>query len=275
MVLFLAYLLSATNSGVIVVDNVWFYGEDHKMRILSTGDVVQLLGMEGDMVRAKHGDIIAKIHEDVMIDFAEKIAEDKLFIFAKGYYDESEFKQAARLFTVFIEYFPKSQYLENALYYCGLAHEEYAKDYDNTMVTPDIVLNKRSGEWFYSGSSYETIINKFPKSTYAPKAGLRLIKILRQKNVPWEDSISLITAELKAWYDFIKKYKTPEEYATALLEIGYLNRILFQTTKDPAYNKASISVFQTIVIYYPNTVYSATANVNLYEIGKGKEAYYY
>ena len=160
------------------------------------------------------------------------------------------------------------------MYYCGLSYEEIARKFDASDTLKGVILNERSNQWYYSGDVYKTILEKFSKSTYASKSAYHLIKIFRIKNLPWKDSVQLIQRELKMWQEFISKYKTSEEYVLALLEIGYLNRVLFQITKDLIYKKDAIKVFQKIIDKYPNTVHSAQAEVHLYEIEKGEIIFY-
>ncbi|GAI66244.1 unnamed protein product, partial [marine sediment metagenome] len=59
------------------------------------------------------------------------------------------------------------------------------------------------------------------------------------------------------WQDFAVKYKNTDEYVLALLEIGYLNRVLFEITEDSDYRTDAVKVFQEILDKYPNSVNSA------------------
>ena len=275
MILFLVLILNSANIGVIIVDNVWFYGTDAKSRVLTTGDLVEITGKEDDFVKVKYDNATGTVRKDIMVDLSEKIAEDELFVFSRGYYDEREYRKSVRLFDVFTKNFSKSDYLAEALYYEGLSYEELAKNYDKPDSIQHIIFNRNNNTWFYEGNAYQTILNQFPKSIYASKTALQLIKIFRMKNIPWNDSIPPIQEELRMWREFITKYKKCEEYAMALLEIGYLDRVLFQITKDINYKREAVEVFQAIIKKYPNSVYSAQAKVNLYEIENGIEIYSY
>lgn len=283
MVMALILLLCVSNDGVIIVDNVWFYGDDHKTRVLNTGDIVQIYDREDDMLKVKYDNAIAKIHEGVLIDLSDEIAEDKLFLFSCGYFDEKEYKKSALLFNIFIKNFNKSKYLDAALYYCGLAYEEAARQFgksDSLQLEIDqglsqhcFIYNKKNNQWNYDGSMYQMILEKYPKSIFASKATYRLLNIFRMKNQPWDDSTQKILNELKMWQEFSEKYQNSEEYVLAMLEIGYLNRVLFEITKGLIYKNNACNVFQEVVKKYPDTIHSAQARVNLYELEKGEYIY--
>ena len=85
----------------------------------------------------------------------------------------------------------------------------------------------------------------------------------------------MIQEELKMWQDFAVKYKNTGEYVLALLEIGYLNRVLFEITEDSDYRTDAVKVFQEILDKYPNSVNSAQSKVNLHEIENRKKIYKY
>ena len=136
-------------------------------------------------------------------------------------------------------------------------------------------MNENSKQWYYTGDAYKTILEKFPESIYVPKAVFRLINIFHTKQLPWNDSIQLIREELQMWQEFILKYTAGEEYVLALLEIGYLYRVLFEITKDMDFQKDAIDVFKKIINNSPNSIHSAQAEVNLYEIENGETIYYW
>ena len=108
MAMVLIFTLCVSNTGVVIVDNVWFYGDDHKMQVLNTGDIVEIIERLNDMIKVKYNQAIGKMHKDVLIDFNKPISEEKLFVFARGYFDEREYKHAAKLFDICIRYFDKS-----------------------------------------------------------------------------------------------------------------------------------------------------------------------
>ena len=275
MSLLLLLLIGFSHTGVIITDNVWFYGANGQSRVLTTGDLVEITGEEDEFVKVKYDNAIGTLNKDILIDLGEPIAEDQLFVFGRGYFDEREYEKSTKLFDIFIKIFSKSKYLVEALYYGGLSYEELAKHCNNTDSIQYITYNRKNNTWFYDGSAYQTILNQFPKNMYAPKSAFQVIKIYRMKNVPWNDSTLLIQGELKMWQEFIKKYKKCEEYVLALLEIGYLKRVLFQITKDLNYEKEALEIFQEIMKNYPNSVYSAQAKINLYEIENNIDTYSY
>jgi len=275
MILFLVFTLSSSNPGVVVVDNVWFYADDQKMMALGTGDVVEIIEYEDDLVKVSYEGRMGKIHRGVLIDFEMKIAEEKLFVFARGYFDEGEFARAASLFDVFIRFFTKSQHLSEVLYYYGLSNERVARHLTPADSLPGFVFNNNYNTWHYSGEAYEQIRDEFPESVYASKAVYRLLNVTRERYLPWRDSLQPIQEELEQWQEFILKYKNTEEYVLALLEIGYLNRVLFEITDNADYRRKAVAVFQEIAEKYPNSVYSAQSNMNLYEIEKGENIYKY
>ena len=275
MSLLLLLLIGFSHTGVIITDNVWFYGDDHKSRMLMTGNLVEIVGKEDELAKVKYDEAIGTLNKDILIDLGEPIAEDQLFVFCRGYYDEREYEKSTKLFDIFIKNFSKSKYLVEALYYGGLSYEELAKHCNNTDSIQYIIYNRKNNTWFYDGRAYQTILNQFPKNMYAPKSAFQVIKIYRMKNVPWNDSTLLIQGELKMWQEFIKKYKKCEEYVLALLEIGYLNRVLFEITKDAKYKQSATDFFQEVLKNCPNSVYSAQAKVNLYEIENNIDTYSY
>ncbi len=95
------------------------------------------------------------------------------------------------------------------------------------------------------------------------------------RNLPWNDSVQLIQEELRMWQDFDSKYKNTDEYVLVLLEIGYLNRVLFEITEDLDYRTDAVKIFQEIFDTYPNSIYSAQSRLNLHEIKNGKKIYKY
>lgn len=271
----LTFFLFTTHVGVIIVDNVWFYGDDKEMRALGTGDVVEIIAYENDLVKVAYHTTIGKVHKGVLIDFESAIAEEKLFVFAHGYFDDGEFGKAASLFDVFIRFFTKSQHLSEALYYYGLSNEQVARHLTPADSLPGFIFNKSYNTWHYSGEVYERIREEFPESIYSSKAVYRLLNVTRERNLPWRDSLQPIQEELEQWLEFIVQYKDTEEYVLALLEIGYLNRVLFELTEDTDYKRDAVQVFQKISEEYPNSVYSAQSNINLYEIETGENIYKY
>jgi len=275
MSLLLLLLIGFSHAGVIIVDNVWFYGNDGKTRILATGDLVEIIGKEDDFVKVNYDNTTGTVRKDILIDLSELIAEDQLFVFSRGYYDEREYRKSVRLFDIFTKNFSKSDYLAEALYCEGLSYEGMAKNYNKSDSIQHITFNRKNNTWFFEGNAYQTILNQFPKSIYAPKAAFQLIKIFRMKNIPWKDSISPIQEELRMWREFITKYKKCEEYVMALLEIGYLNRVLYQVTKDLKFENDAVEIFQKVLKEYPNSVYSAQAKINLYEIENNIDTYSY
>ncbi len=275
MQVFLTFFLLTTHAGVIVVDNVWFYGDDQEMRALGTGDVVDLIEYENDLVKVAYDNTVGKVHKGVLIDFQISIAEEKLFVFAHGYFDDGEYGKAASLFDVFIRFFAGSQHLAEVLYYYGLSNERVARHLTPADSLPGFIFNKNYNTWHYSGEAYERIRDEFPESVYASKAVYRFLNVIREKKLPWRDSLQPIQEELKQWQDFIVQYKDTEEYVLALLEIGYLNRVLFEITQNADYRRNAVAVFQEIADKYPNSIYSAQSNMNLYEIEKGENIYKY
>ncbi len=275
MITFLVFLLCLSDSGVVIVDGVLFYGDDHKMRCFNTGDVVEIVEQIEDTVIVKRDSAVGPILNDVIVNFKEIIAEEHLFVFARGYFDEGEYKKSAKLLNLFIKNFDGSRYCAEALYYYGLSREELAGSFDKSDSTPDFLFNEKYNIWYYSGEAYMEILERFSESTYASKAVYRLINIFRMRNLPWNDSVQLIQEELRMWQDFDSKYKNTDEYVLVLLEIGYLNRVLFEITEDLDYRTDAVKIFQEIFDTYPNSIYSAQSRLNLHEIKNGKNIYKY
>ena len=203
MFLFSLFLLPFSNPGVIVVDNVWFYEGDLKSTMINTGDMVEIIERGDTFLKVSYNNAMGRIHKGVLIDLSEEIAEERLFVFVRGYYDESEYTKSAALFNVFIDYFDTSYYLAEVLYYSALSYEEIAKTFTEVDTSENIFLNEKNNKWYYSGNEYEMIIERFPESKYASKAAYSLIHIFRTKNLPWYDSLALIQEELQLWHEFI------------------------------------------------------------------------
>jgi outer membrane protein assembly factor BamD (BamD/ComL family) len=272
MAAFLILYFSAT--GVIITDNVWFYG-NHQMAVLNTGDLVEIVSGENNMVKVKYTNGVGEIHKGVLIDLTEEIAEDELFVFCRGYFDEEEYKKSIRLSKIFIKFLNNSEYLAEVLYYLGRAYEQVAKIYKESDSIKCIVLNKKTNRWYYTGDEYRKILERFPNCIYASGAAYHLIKLFRQRSYPWNDSLQPIQEELNRWQRFIKRYKNSQEYVLALSEIGYLERVLYEITEDPNYREDAIKNFRRIIKRYPNSVYSAQSIVNLKELETGKKIYRY
>jgi outer membrane protein assembly factor BamD (BamD/ComL family) len=274
MLLFLFILFCRTDKGVIIVNNVWFLGDDHQIRIFNTGDLVEIIG-QNERLKVRYENATGELLKGVLINLGSEIAADKLFFFSRGYFDEGEYKKAAALFDVFTNSFGRSKYLAEALYYSGLSYEEIAKDFNTADSIPWIRFNEKNMSWYYTGDAYEKIIPRFPKSLYSSKAAYRLIKIFHMRNSPWDDAIQPIQEELKMWREFILKYRESDEYVLALTEIGYIDRVLYEITGQLNYREDATEIFKSIIKDYPNTVYSAESRIHLYEIEQGENIYKY
>ena len=119
------------------------------------------------------------------------------------------------------------------------------------------------------------LLETFPECDFAPKSAYRLFTILRLRNLPWRDSTELIIGELDMWKDFVVRYSESEESILAFLEIGYLNRVLYEITGDSDYKIEAARIFQDIREQYPDTRFSAHADVHLHELANGEYIYKY
>ncbi|OPX18331.1 hypothetical protein BXT86_01790 [candidate division WOR-3 bacterium 4484_100] len=77
------------------------------------------------------------------------------------------------------------------------------------------------------------------------------------------------------WQNFIKKYPDAEEYILALMELGYLNRVLFEITENDAYRSSAVQIFNKVMRLFPDSIYEVQARINLYEIEHNKYIYKY
>ena len=77
------------------------------------------------------------------------------------------------------------------------------------------------------------------------------------------------------WEEFAANYETSDEYIPALLELGYLYRVLYEITEDIKYRKSATQIFQRVMEEEPNSSSSAQAKVHLYELKKGENIYKY
>jgi hypothetical protein len=266
-----AVLLWCASHGVVITDNVWLYGDDHRMRILSVGDVVEIIE-HNDRMMVRYDSAVGRLEKGVVFDLGDAHTEPLLFVCARGYYDEGDAGKAARLFHIFTEHYKNSVYLPEVLYYAGLSYEAAAKTAGECA---DIVFNKDSTARYYTGAAYQILLERFPESVYAPKAAYRLIHVFRTEHSPWHDSVQSIEEELTMWQDFVSRYSNSEEYVVALLEIGYLNRVLFEITGTQEYREDARRIFEKIAAEYPHTIYGAQSEVNLYEIEQGEHIYKY
>jgi outer membrane protein assembly factor BamD (BamD/ComL family) len=276
MTFILIFMVCFPHTGVVIVDNIWLYDAAiHRTHVLNTGDVVQITGYRGDTTQVRYQNTVGTLLKSVLIDLKDGVSEAKLFVFAQGYYDLGEYMKSASLFNIFTQYYAHSPYLPEVLYYYGLCLEKIAQSARIVDTIKTIVYNEKNNQRYYTGDAYNTIIKKFSDSSFAPKAAFRLITIFRIKHLPWNDSIQLISQELSMWQEYSTTYKNSEERVLALLEIGYLERVLFEITEHEQYKNDAQAVFEEIAREYPNTVYAAQADVNLDELKKGEHIYYH
>jgi outer membrane protein assembly factor BamD (BamD/ComL family) len=274
MVSVLILLTLAASPAVVIVDNVLFYGSDHKMRILNTGDMVDIVEHINDRLTVEYDSATGEMDKNVLIDFNDEIAEDEQFVFSRGYFDEGEFEKASRLLEIFVRYFDTSNYLAEALYYLGQSYEAMATKSDSDSLSV-FFMNTQLNQRYYNGDAYRILLKEFPESPFAAKAQYRLINIFRISNLPWRDSAEPIEEEIAMWDDFCDRYRFTDEYVLGLSELGYLNRILFEITDEPAYREAATSKFEEITFEYPNTIHSAYARVHLFELKNNEKIYKY
>jgi outer membrane protein assembly factor BamD (BamD/ComL family) len=274
MIAALVLLAIASSPGVIIVDNVLFYGDDHSMRVLNAGDMVDILEQTDNRLKVEFDSAIGELDKNVLIDLNDEIAEDEQFVFSRGYFDEGEYAKAARLLEIFVRFFDDSNYLPEALYYLGQSYEALANSIEADS-TPAFSTNTQINQRYYNGDAYRILVNAYPESPFAAKAQYRLINIYRMGNLPWNDSVELIQEELAMWDDFCEKYHYTDAYMLALSEKGYLYRILFELTGDTDYRNKALTTFEEIIIDYPKTVHAAYARVHLHELNKGERIYKY
>ncbi len=273
LVVLLSFVLSV-NPGVVIVDNVWFYGDDHKMRILNTGDMVDILEDLGERYAVRYDTTSGKLEKNVLVDLNSEIGEHELFVFARGYFDEGEYERAARLLDIFTRYFDGSDYLAEALYYLAQSFEALIEKGDSDSI-PGTAHNEVIDKRYYNGDIYRMIVRDFPDNPFASKAQYRLINIFRVEHLPWQDSVQIIRQELDMWEHFCTAFQAPDERVLGLSEIGYLNRVLYEITENADYHDTALLTFRAIVAEYPNTIYAAYAKVNLYELTSDKKIYKY
>lgn len=267
-------ILLVASPAVIITDNVWFYGSDHKMRILNTADTVEIVDRSNDRYQVRCDTALGELDRHVMIDLETGIAEHELFVFARGNFDEGEYSRASRLLDIFIERFGDSEYAAEALYYLGQAMEMLAARPGSDSL-PGIARNEHTGQNYYEGAAYRRILDEHAYGPYAAKAQYRLINIFRTAHLPWPDSIGIIEQELAMWHGFCREYAGTDEHVLGLTEAGFLNRVLFEITAEPAYQDAAAALFNEIIESYPATVHAAYARVHLAELAAGERIYNY
>jgi len=274
MIIALVALVISANPAVIIVDNVLFYGDDSRMRILSTGDMVDIIEDAVDRYKVRYDTALGEFDKNVMIDLSSEIGEHELFVFARGYFDDGEYEKAARLLEIFRRYFDASGYLAEALYYLGQSFEAIAERTENDSI-PGFERNDTIHRNYYDGNIYRVIVEDFPYSPFASKAQYRLISIFRIEHLPWHDSVEVIEQELGMWQEFCEKFLDTDDYVLGLSEMGYLNRVLYEITTIEDHREEASVIFKEIISKYPNTVYAAYAIVNLHELALGDQIYKY
>lgn len=275
MILLSVLLFVIASQGVVIVDNVWFYEGDLKTRVINTGDIIEIIGHIDGRARIRVDSVVGELSSGVLIDLDGEVAEDRLFIFARGYYDQGEFDKASILFETFIDFFKWSEYLAEALYYYGMSKEELAVKIGHADTLGGFLYNERYNIWYYAGDAYMDILEDFGETRFAPKASYRLLHILRMNNLPWHDSVPLILEETRMWEEFTENYASCEEHIPALLELGYLYRVLYEITENATFRKNAAQIFQRVMEEKPNSSSSAQARVHLYELKKGENIYKY
>lgn len=267
--------LIALSHGAIITDNVWVYGEDHAIHVLQTGDVVTITSYDSAMVQIEYENAPYRVLKDVLIDFDSEIGAEKLFVFARGYFDEREFRKAARLFDVFTTHFDTTVYYAEALYYCGLAYEEIARTCSMRDTVPEMVYNEYLKQWVYTGKAYATLTEQLPESFYTPKAQYRLLCIQRMRHLPWQDSAVAIETERSQWLEFAARYPHTDEYVLALLEAAYLSRVLYEMSGRTDDKNTAVRLYNLILSEFPETVAAAQARLYIFEIENEEHIYKY
>ncbi|MGD8979369.1 MAG: hypothetical protein PVH23_04810 [candidate division WOR-3 bacterium] len=267
-------LLASVSPGVVIVDNVLFYGDDHSMRVLNTGDMVDILEYDNARILVEYDSATGELDKNVIIDLNHVVAEHEQFVFSRGYFDEGEYAKAIRLLEIFIKFFDDSYYLAEALYYLGQSYEALASSGSSDSM-PHFSTNEQINQQYYNGDAYRILVNAFPESPFAAKAQYRLINIYRISNLPWDDSAQIILQELAMWDDFCERYMHTDDYMLALSEKGYLYRVLYEITEDIDYRDKAFTTFNEIIHGYPNTIHAAYARVHLHELESGEKIYKY
>jgi hypothetical protein len=265
----------ASSTGVIIVDNVLFYEGDLKLIAFSVGDTVTIRGYSGDTILVQRESGSGTLLKGVLIDLGQEVAEEQLFVFARGYYDAQAYAHAGRLFVHFLHFFSGSRFYAEALYYMGLAYEALARAGLIEAPISGIAMNEGTGDYYYTGVSYKHILEQFPDSPYAARAAYRLHLCLRAAHEPWDRAIDIISRDLEALEALLVTYHEFDERPAVLLEIGYVNRVLLELTGDVMYRTEAEETFNTVIDNYPSTVHEASARVHLYELAREIPIYLY
>ena len=273
-IILLLYMFSSS-TGVIIVDNVLFYEGDLKLIAFSVGDTVTIDGYKGDTIVVRRESGSGTLLKGVLIDLGQEVAEEQLFVYARGYYDVHAYVQAGRLLVHFLHFFAGSRFYEEALFYKGLAFEALARNGSIEEPLSGIAMNEKTGHHYYAGISYKHLLEQFPDSPYAARAAYRLHLCLRAAHEPWDKSIDVVVRDLNALESFLAHYQEFDERSAVLLEIGYVNRVLYELSNDVQYRTAAEKTFKTVIDVYPSTVHEASARVHLYELEQGIPIYLY
>jgi hypothetical protein len=275
MNILLCICMVSASTGIIITDNVLFYEGDLKITTLMIGDTVTIDGYCGDTAQVFLNRIFGTLLKGVLIDLGQEIAEEQLFVFSRGYYDEGCFAEAARLFFHFLYFYPGSRYYPEALFYTGLACDELAcqgADYDTI---PGIQKNEQSGRYYYTGNCYQRLLEEYPADVYATSAAYYLILCQRAAEEPWNGATDKIEQDLHRLQNVIDTYGKFAERAAVLEEIGYDYRALYEITSEALYRDQAVRVFKTVIQDYPAGAHEASARVHLFEIENNIPIYLY
>ncbi|MBN2620066.1 hypothetical protein JXB22_03165 [candidate division WOR-3 bacterium] len=273
-ILLYVYLFSAS-TGIIITDNVLFYEGDLRITALMTGDTVTVTAENTDTVFIECNEKAGTLLQGVLIDLADTIAEEQLFMFARGYHDEQAFPQAMRLFVHFLHFFPGSRYYPEALFYTGRTFDERARQATDKDTVPGITKNEGTSQYYYAGTAYKQLLEQYPSSCYAGSAAYYLILCLRAASEPWDRSLDKITKDMDRLQELVDVYGEFDERAAALEDIGYDYRVLYELTGGESYKESAQAVFASVIEEYPSTVHEASARVHLYELEHDIPIYLY
>lgn len=147
-------------------------------------------------------------------------AEQSYLELAYSYYKYDEPESAIRELEEFIKVFPKHKELPYAYYLKALAADSVTTSWLDTFITDAAQRDTKSTQRTFN--FYQEVIQRFPKSKYAPKAQERLV-IIRNRMARHEFQVAKFYFKKKAYLASANRCRTViEEYPRAIINMEAL-----------------------------------------------------
>jgi hypothetical protein len=222
--------------------------------------------------------------------------------------DQPDDLAALALYSRMSELFPKSDYQALALWRFGqvgkrlavVATRDARAVYGDLPVQSDDMYTEWTGlrryqrwrltfefshlgqAYYYGGDAFREIVAQHPDSEWADNAAYELIR-LSQADGEWEGHPDGPLAYLRKWQDFVRRYPRSDMRPAALLDMVYVNRVLYEIYSDgqfadPAkarmYRQAAERICGNVNREFAGSEYAARAERNLAELAIGHNIYH-